>query len=561
MSDDYDGFDPGEKESNFGSDEDAYLKSLGEQPPIPFDNAAPDYDNSMTSEEESNEIPFEFDETIYPEAEEKEPEPEAQLKDNNILTMGTLDDERLAEIKGMLHKYEMHGYTDEELLLEADKADILNLINKIDDENEERESQPLGLAELKGVLRRKERTRRGVEKIIEEGGDRGNPWTDNAVNLGVEFYTSRPPERPEVIEGFMPQGQVCILGAKGGVGKSMLCIQLCLALAGGDGIGDFFGLNTKNEGKVMLLSGEDSKDIIQNRIQNILETYDKTSDTRGKIDVKKAAPNLLIKDLSSQSFNLTHTTEQSKSNAVVNDAAVSTIIETVNKAGDVSLIVIDTYSQFNGGAENSNDDASNFITACSIIAEETGASVLVLAHMRKGGGNSADDVAGGGRLIDNARWAATLSPYLDEKDYDSLEMDEQEALKHIVFKVVKDNHKGMLGSSIYLRRNEVGTLVVNHKISTNKERGIVKRSANTDFKLVAEYNAILPMMLDIIGKIKGVSQTALSENYTDSGHFGMTVNRVRTHINRALSEGLIAEKKADHGNGSALFVVNQDIIG
>jgi len=66
-------------------------------------------------------------------------------------------------------------------------------------------------------------------------------WDDEEIEIPDAWFTTKPAPREYIIENFLPLGVVGIIGAKGGTGKSMLCMQMAISVAGGYGGGEFFG--------------------------------------------------------------------------------------------------------------------------------------------------------------------------------------------------------------------------------------------------------------------------------------------------------------------------------
>ncbi|MBU2721364.1 AAA family ATPase, partial [Acidithiobacillus ferridurans] len=67
-----------------------------------------------------------------------------------------------------------------------------------------------------------------------------------------DIYSAPSPEPDFIWAGRVPRGHVTLLGAHGGVGKSMLALQLAVAVCLG---ADFLGASTE-PGRVLFFSGE-----------------------------------------------------------------------------------------------------------------------------------------------------------------------------------------------------------------------------------------------------------------------------------------------------------------
>ncbi len=375
-----------------------------------------------------------------------------------------------------------------------------------------------------------------------------NGYSDADIDIDADWPNTDPPPIKYIIENFLPEKTVGILGAKGGVGKSMITLQLSIAVAGGYGGGEFFGQNIPVKSKVLFLSAEDTKEMCWRRLRNMRKSYDADQANFPVIDWEEVIRNLKIKSFVGENARLT--TKDGNSPAQPVERTIKTIVNTANRIEGCKLIIVDTYSRFNGGSENSNEDAAMFISACEQIMKKTGCSVLVLAHMRKDQNNSGESeaIAGGGRFVDSARWAATMTPYIGEKAGDDLGMSEHERLRYIQFRVGKDNYSGKLGDSIYLYRNDSGILVKRNKPDLDG-RTIKAKSKDDD-----RYDFVLPMIVSVVqeqfNKNAPLSVRRLRDHHSD--RFGIGKNKVEQFCRKAISEKKIAEVPNRNGSGYLL---------
>tara|TARA_R110000868_G_scaffold304136_2_gene564641 strand:+ start:1029 stop:3206 length:2178 start_codon:yes stop_codon:yes gene_type:complete len=68
----------------------------------------------------------------------------------------------------------------------------------------------------------------------------------------------------------------------------------------------------------------------------------------------------------------------------LNDRPVTTLIDKINRAGDIGVVVIDTLAAVTVGAnENAAEDMGRAISNCKYITEQTGASVILVHHTGK----------------------------------------------------------------------------------------------------------------------------------------------------------------------------------
>jgi len=91
----------------------------------------------------------------------------------------------------------------------------------------------------------------------------------------ADIYTAPSPEPRFVWAGRIPRGHVTLLGAHGGTGKSMLALQLSVAVCLGS---DFLGASTE-QGRVLFFSGEDGGPVLRHRLGFIADHFNVQPDT------------------------------------------------------------------------------------------------------------------------------------------------------------------------------------------------------------------------------------------------------------------------------------------
>jgi hypothetical protein len=91
--------------------------------------------------------------------------------------------------------------------------------------------------------------------------------TDYVTPIKFSEFVGAPPSREWLIEGILPKGEISLIYGDGGLGKSLLAMQLGAQLASGGG--EFLGFKIKESVKVLMISCEDDKDEAHRRIYNI----------------------------------------------------------------------------------------------------------------------------------------------------------------------------------------------------------------------------------------------------------------------------------------------------
>lgn len=220
---------------------------------------------------------------------------------------------------------------------------------------------------------------------------------------GARYFLSRPAPKPKwLIPGLIPLGVPSVLAAKGGLGKSFLALQMCIALAAGKAFLDFEALDPM----AMVYFGlEDSLDTFHGRFESIVDHYkfclDWTEQDQANLDANFAAPFINWKSSAATSYlpDLTPALE---------------MILATNEANGIKPggIIIDTLARVSDGDENTVQALRPVLNACMKLAE-FGFTPVVLHHVSKGqdGAKSKDKILISDRM--NTEWVRGSSAIVD----------------------------------------------------------------------------------------------------------------------------------------------------
>lgn len=164
------------------------------------------------------------------------------------------------------------------------------------------------------------------------------------------------------IDGWLPEGTVTLLSANGGVGKSNLSLQLAVSLTHGY---PCVGMQTK-QSRVLVLSGEDEARTVHYRVSNICEDL--------KVDIESLEDRLTVYDLTREDCVLWR-----DGNATQRMQWLADVV--VRSRADV--VIIDNASDVFADNENDRTAVRGFMRCLNMIAGETGAAILLLAHVDK----------------------------------------------------------------------------------------------------------------------------------------------------------------------------------
>jgi regulatory protein RepA len=251
-----------------------------------------------------------------------------------------------------------------------------------------------------------------------------------------EFINNNPPKLFFTIPGFL-KGTVGALISPGGCGKSMLAMQLCLEIAGGETI----GIGPTAKGKVAYICGEDPVEVLHNRAYDLTKNLDESKKLEISknfffhIPAEKEIPNILDSEW---------------------------IEETANIANNCELIVIDTLRRFHREEENSSSAMSMVIASMEEISKSSKCSILFLHHTNKISINSGiiesqQSSRGSSVLVDNVRWQGFLSA-MNKQEAEIFNIDELDRKKFVRFGVNKINYGEQI-HDVWFKRSECGKLL------------------------------------------------------------------------------------------------------
>lgn len=210
--------------------------------------------------------------------------------------------------------------------------------------------------------------------------DGPDEWDARKIDIRA-VLASPPPPMDWVMQGLLSGTVGGVVGA-GGVGKSFLHLQIAIGIATGiDPTGG--GLPAiGGRGKVAYLCGEDPAAVLWNRLypmgqklhastrEDMLSNFDLFALHGKKLDIMQAS--------------------------------VAKLVERC--ARGCRLLIIDTLRKFHSGDENDNGVMAGVLGRLEAIAESTGACVLFVHHVAKGGATP----RGASAITDNSRWIAFL---------------------------------------------------------------------------------------------------------------------------------------------------------
>lgn len=225
------------------------------------------------------------------------------------------------------------------------------------------------------------------------------------------LLTTPPAPLDHVLPGLLA-GTVGMLAGPGGAGKTMLELQLAMAIATGTPAcaGLFAGLlPTGKPARVVLVAAEESKAVLAHRLHAIAHTL---FERREQFGIKLAFEDFLAR----LQNNLRLFAGTTQSYALLNaDQQRTRVLKDLAKACEgARLVLIDPLRQFHDCDENDSAAMNKLVQALRSLAEQVGAAVLFAHHASKaatfsGQGDAAGAARGSSALTDGVRWQLNLS--------------------------------------------------------------------------------------------------------------------------------------------------------
>lgn len=187
------------------------------------------------------------------------------------------------------------------------------------------------------------------------------------------WLTYEPPPIRWLLKGLLPHGLPAILAGKSNCGKSLAAMQMSMAVAVGASL---FGLETDGVArKVLFVSMEDDSEELHRRFCRCLDLLRQSllwaphMESRLLANWRAVVPVWASKELKT---------------LVALTGHLQGFSAQLCEAGEhLGLIVLDTFASLSEGEENKAEAQQAFWAACHQLVESTGATPLVIHHVRK----------------------------------------------------------------------------------------------------------------------------------------------------------------------------------
>jgi RecA-family ATPase len=277
--------------------------------------------------------------------------------------------------------------------------------------------------------------------------------------------TDYPPD-DFVLPG-LPRGNLGLLSATGGTGKSFWVLQAMLqvtiaGLCNFNLAGAKFKPGDNRIGSVLYVSLEDKLPQIRKRMQAVRGFWAHGKDKTSWINESLQSGLFKILPLSGKNIRLFD-----------NPAYFDQILDVANSMHHCRLIVIDTLRRSHSENENDNGAMSCILMAFEKLAEDSNTAVLLLHHESKGAANDKNAgqgaMRGASALADNARWIMRMQK-MTPADAEDRGIGEDERKSWVRVTCEKTSYDAEMPTA-WLKRGVGGVLIADEPPSGKKIKG------------------------------------------------------------------------------------------
>ncbi|AUH72480.1 AAA family ATPase [Legionella sainthelensi] len=239
------------------------------------------------------------------------------------------------------------------------------------------------------------------------------------VEISIADVFTNPPKTPYFrIESLLPDGELTLLSAHGGTGKSLLALQAAVCLAMGI---PFMG-KTVIRSRVLFFSAEDDSEVIRHRFEKICRHL--------QLKPENVAENMMLIDATQ---NPCLYAENANNRSTVTPEYIK-LREKV-RLFNAEVVIIDNASDTFDGNENNRSQVRSFLRSLVQIGIERKVTILLIAHVDKNKAKGENNLEG---YSGSTAWHNTARSrlYLSKCDDRVLKLEHQ-----------KSNH-GQLSESI-----------------------------------------------------------------------------------------------------------------
>ena len=275
------------------------------------------------------------------------------------------------------------------------------------------------------------------------------------TTLGMDYFEDNLPEPEWLIQDIMNRNTVAMLAGEGGIGKSMLAMQMACALSSGT---DFMGLSCPTDVPVIYLNAEDTRLKFNRRIRSYRQML-MMADILSQHQHDLIAKQLFYYGAENSFARFTR-------------KEIKELVNSINAVtkGQRPVILVDPLITFAEGDENDNKAMGATIDMFRLLRNHTDSSVMFMHHSGKSEGA---EYRGASALKDGVRQAYSLKQMTDEERARVTVHDvaEEDWNKYVLLRHTKAD-EGEIMAPMNLRRVGEGILTKVDAI-TEEQRAVV----------------------------------------------------------------------------------------
>jgi RecA-family ATPase len=196
--------------------------------------------------------------------------------------------------------------------------------------------------------------------------------TEKIARIDLAAWEGRPvPDQQWTVQNRFPRGEVALLSGAGAVGKSLIALHLCAAIALGR---DWLGAMPE-PGAAMFIEAEDRADVLWRRLEALRQHYGST--------YRELNERLHLFSLHAQPAVMA---SADRSGVVHANGLFKSFCDIAAKIKP-QIIVLPASANIFTGNENDRSQVSQFIHILGTLADETNGTVLLITHPSLSGNN------------------------------------------------------------------------------------------------------------------------------------------------------------------------------
>jgi len=264
--------------------------------------------------------------------------------------------------------------------------------------------------------------------------DKANRWYDRATHIPRDLDINALPPRAYLYGTYLQRGQVTLLSASGGVGKSAWSLSVGIDLACG---ADHLGAGAFKKRKVLVYNGEDDTEEMMRRAGAFMLHHGFSADMRLSVE-----QNLTVVSGADGPLRFA---DYKDGKVVILQEAV-TMFKKMVRERDVEVVVLDPLIGLHTIPENANSEMNHLIVEIKNVATECNVALLLAHHDKKNVSNksvadaSQDDARGAGTITTPTRTVLSLKR-LSKSDLKRLRIPAEDASRVVaISKGAKSNY-------------------------------------------------------------------------------------------------------------------------